>query len=131
MKDIESTVVDVLRNDAGAPVRADGLHEGALKRARSLRRRRRMLAAGAGALTVAAVAAGLTAVTGLMHGGAARPPASGSAVANGPDRVGSPPRDTGPTTLPPVAGVPGAADAPGTVGTNAGVLHFAVDLAAV
>ena len=124
MIEIESTVAAALREDEQRPVRADGLHERALARARVIRGRRRVLGAAAGTGLTVAMIAGLVAVNGLARGGSAvvaDPPAGAPAA------LPVPPRE--PTTLPRAEGVPGAADAPSAVGTDARVLHFDLALA--
>jgi hypothetical protein len=127
MHDLSSTISESLHDRADRGVRAAGLHDRAVARARRYRRNRRMAVAATGAgVTAAAVAAAIAMpnlLTNLGHrdGGGVMP-----AVAV--KHTTAPPVDTGPTTLPRLAGVAGAAARPVLVGTDPAALHFDVDL---
>jgi hypothetical protein len=128
-RSFESTVVAALRADRDRPVRTDGLLGGALTRARTIRRRRRLLGAAAGAGLVIALVAGLVAVHGLVRAGSAAPPAVG---ADPPIEQAVPPAPPGEATnLPEAVGRPGAADRPDAVGTDPSLFHFDLRLSAL
>jgi hypothetical protein len=73
--------------------------------------------------------AGPVAVNALVRGGSAAPPAIGADPPVEPPAP--PPRRSGPTTLPGAVGASGAVDSPTAVGTDAGVIHFDLDLNAL
>ncbi|MEO3743503.1 hypothetical protein [Plantactinospora sp. B5E13] len=117
---LERTLARSLAERVGGPVDTADLAASALRRGRLQRRRRRTLV-GAGAAVALAVA-----------GLAVLEPAASDRVAGVPPPAAphtpAPPSVGRRAPTPPVAvGVPGAADAPRLVGTDPGVLHFAVD----
>lgn len=119
MIDIESRVAESLRARADRAVPASGgLRAGAVARARTIRRRR--VAAGSAGVLVAVATAGVLAVPSLLAGEVGQ---SGSPGAAGPAPMQAV-TTSGPTTLPELAEVPGAAEQPGSVGTDPAVLHF-------
>jgi hypothetical protein len=136
MIDIESTVTAALRADADQPVRADGLHERALARARMIRVRRRLAGAAAGTGLAVALVAGLVTVHSLAGGGSAGPPATPAEPSASPPPGTKPPGTNPPgakepTTLPGAAGMAGAVDAPAEVGTDPRLIHFDLSLGAL
>jgi hypothetical protein len=127
MIDIESRVADCLRSDGDQAIKVDGLHDAAISRAGSIRRRRRALGAVAGGGLAAVVAAGFVVAPWSTSGAG---DSSRLTVATGGAK---PPAPTAklPTTLPGATDSAPAAKRPASVGTDPGVLHFDVDLQAL
>jgi hypothetical protein len=129
---MEAKVAASLRADAEQLVSSAGLHEGALARAWAIRRRRQVWRTGAGTGLATVLAAGVLVAPRLLLG-------AGSATSLGPSPstpaasapASLPASAPGPTTLPELPGAPTAASQPGIVGTDPGVLHFDVNLAAL
>jgi hypothetical protein len=130
-EEFEETVGASLRARADRPVDTHALHEGALARGRSLRRRRRLLAS---AVSGAAVAAAVAAVAVAPRLAPVDHRADRGIDRGRPDATTNAPakemRNAGPTTLPPARAWP-AADKPDVVGTDPGTVHFDLDLAAL
>jgi hypothetical protein len=134
MIDMESRVTASLHARADQGIKVDGLRERAIARARTIRRRQRMLQAVAGAGLAVVVTAGVALAPRWAAGGSdgpTGPGGTGDAGRPAAPAVDAPPAAALATTLPAVTGVPVAGVHPGVVGTDPGVLHFDVDLAAL
>ncbi|MGY0005838.1 hypothetical protein [Micromonospora sp. I033] len=118
MTDLDQRISDVLRQRAEGAVDTDRLTAGAVARGRRWRRRRRAVL-GSG-LAVVALLGGLAVGPGLPGAGL---PFAGTWSHGSHGSAGAVP--------PLVRATPGAADAPGAVGTDAGVVHFGVDTSRV
>ena len=128
MTDIELKVAESLRADADRGIKVDGLREGAIARAGTMRWRRRAFTTAAAGGLAAVLTAGVITVPRLLPangGGSLNPPVVGAEAA-APGQA-----STGATNLPEIRGVPAAGQQPAPVGTDRGVLHFDVNLAAV
>jgi hypothetical protein len=124
--EMETRVAAAMRARAEASNPTGELGRRVRDRAVGLRRRRRIAGALAGTAAVVAVSAGLAAVPGwvfTVDDRGARNPAP--AVVMEP---AVPDRSTGPTTLPGLPVLAGAAADPATVGTDPRVLHFDIYL---
>jgi hypothetical protein len=115
-----------VRDLAGEVRTVPGLAAGAMARGRRIRRRRRL---GVGLAAVVAVGA-VGAPYAVLHS-MATPMVVATPSPTASPTPTPPPRVTLPTTLPPADGVPGAAERPDLVGTDAGILHFDVALSIV
>jgi len=132
MIDIEAKVADSLRAEADQTITGQGLRNRAIARAATIRRRRRAIAVVAGVGLAAVLTAGVVAAPRLIPAGEGR---NLDGVAEGripaTPKTRGPASAPGPTTLPEITGVATAGEQPTIVGTEPGVLHFDVNVAAL
>jgi hypothetical protein len=130
--EIEDLVESTLHARADGRTPTPALYERAVRRGRSLRRRRQSFACGGVAVAVAVVVAGVAVAPAVLQF-RARPTVGAAPPVQPPPPVQAsptPPRNGGPTTLPPARAWPAGAR-PSVVGTDPGVVHFDLDLAAL
>jgi hypothetical protein len=123
---METRVAAAMRARADASTPTGELGRRVRDRAVGIRRRRRIAGALAGAAAVVAVSAGLAAVPGWVFTVDGR--STRTAAPAVPPEPAVPDRSTGPTTLPGLPALAGAAADPAAVGTDPRVLHFDVYL---
>lgn len=126
MTDMETRVAAAMRARADASTPTGELGRRVRDRAVGIRRRRRVAGVLAGTAAVVAVSAGLTAVPGWVFTVDDR--STRNAAPAAPAEPAVPDRSTGPTTLPALPVLAGAAADPAAVGTDPRVLHFDIYL---